>query len=75
MTTTLYTLLLSICQYLPIIKKEAFQSLFFLAGTTGLEPATYCVTGSRSTQLSYAPVIFNFLPVPGERFELSTPGL
>ena len=28
----------------------------FVAGTTGLEPATYCVTGSRSNQLSYAPV-------------------
>lgn len=27
-----------------------------MAGTTGLEPATYCVTGSRSNQLSYAPV-------------------
>ena len=28
-----------------------------MAGTTGLEPATYCVTGSRSNQLSYAPKI------------------
>lgn len=28
------------------------------AGTTGLEPATYCVTGSRSNQLSYAPAEF-----------------
>ena len=28
------------------------------AGTTGLEPATYCVTGSRSNQLSYAPIFF-----------------
>gem|GEM_PF-1058552 len=26
-----------------------------LAGTAGLEPVTYCVTGSRSNQLSYAP--------------------
>ncbi len=26
----------------------------FLARATGLEPATYCVTGNRSNQLSYA---------------------
>ena len=31
------------------------------AGTTGLEPATYCVTGSRSNQLSYAPIVTLFL--------------
>ena len=28
---------------------------FLLAGATGLEPATFCVTGRRSNQLSYAP--------------------
>src|SRR5437660_683346 len=27
-----------------------------LAGTTGLEPATSCVTGMRSNQLNYVPV-------------------
>ena len=27
-----------------------------LAGVTGLEPATSCVTGRRSNQLSYTPV-------------------
>ena len=27
-----------------------------LAGWTGLEPATFCVTGRRSNQLSYHPV-------------------
>ncbi len=26
-----------------------------LAGTTGLEPATSCVTGMRSNQLNYVP--------------------
>ncbi len=27
-----------------------------MAGTTGLEPATSCVTGMRSNQLNYVPV-------------------
>ena len=43
-----------------------------MAGTTGLEPATYCVTGSRSNQLSYAPVskiVFkNLLPAADLRY-------
>jgi hypothetical protein len=29
-----------------------------MAGWTGLEPATSCVTGMRSNQLNYHPVIF-----------------
>ncbi len=29
------------------------------AGTKGLEPSTFCVTGRRSNQLSYAPVFEN----------------
>src|SRR5450631_4734210 len=28
-----------------------------MAGWTGLEPATFCVTGRRSNQLSYHPII------------------
>ena len=28
-----------------------------VAGVTGLEPATSCVTGRRSNQLSYTPTI------------------
>ena len=30
-----------------------------MAGPTGLEPATFCVTGRRSNQLSYDPKIKN----------------
>ena len=30
-----------------------------VAGVTGLEPATSCVTGRRSNQLSYTPTKFN----------------
>ncbi len=55
-------------------KTRPYQALLLIAGTTGLEPATYCVTGSRSNQLSYAPVLC-FLLVPGERLELSTSAL
>ena len=29
-----------------------------MAGTTGLEPATSAVTGQRSNQLSYVPILF-----------------
>jgi len=32
--------------------------LYDLAGTTGLEPATSAVTGQRSNQLSYVPLLF-----------------
>ena len=28
-----------------------------MAGVTGLEPAAFCVTGRRSNQLSYTPLI------------------
>ena len=35
------------CQVLKLLKT--------LAGTTGLEPATSCVTGMRSNQLNYVP--------------------
>jgi hypothetical protein len=32
------------------------KRVFKMAGWTGLEPATFCVTGRRSNQLSYHPV-------------------
>ena len=34
--------------------------LGFMAGTTGLEPATSAVTGQRSDQLSYVPSIVSW---------------
>ena len=37
-------------------KKDANPNLG-MAGVTGLEPATSCVTGMRSNQLSYTPTI------------------
>ena len=43
-----------------------WMELFFDAGATGLEPATYCVTGSRSNQLSYAPVCHLFSPLSNQ---------
>ena len=50
-----------------------------VAGVTGLEPATFCVTGRRSNQLSYAPNIQFFLSATpsGTRGEIRTrdPGL
>ncbi len=38
--------------------------LRFMAGTTGLEPATSAVTGQRSNQLSYVPreMLWNAVP-------------
>ena len=38
-----------------------------MAGPTGLEPATSCVTGMRSNQLNYGPALL--MVVGGHRFE------
>ncbi len=37
------------------IRHKPLFSFWFMAGTTGLEPATSAVTGQRSNQLSYVP--------------------
>ena len=44
-----------------------------LAGVTGLEPATYRVTGDRSNQLSYTPMCF--VLVGGKGLEPLTPSV
>ena len=46
--------------------------VIIMAGVTGLEPATYRVTGDRSNQLSYTPI--NFL-VGGKGLEPLTPSV
>ena len=38
-------------------KPRSKEGALILAGATGLEPATSGVTGRRSNQLNYAPVI------------------
>ena len=43
---------------------KTFVFLGFMAGTTGLEPATSAVTGQRSNQLSYVPTrLFRHLDI------------
>ena len=39
-----------------IQKKRRKRRFLQMAGVTGLEPATFCVTGRRSNQLSYTPL-------------------
>ena len=41
-------------------KKTVLADGFLMAGVTGLEPATSCVTGRRSNQLSYTPIQVRF---------------
>ena len=46
---------------------------FFLAGATGLEPATSGVTGRRSNQLNYAPKSYFKFQIVDFRFKFATP--
>jgi hypothetical protein len=41
-----------------------------LAGATGLEPATSCVTGRRSNQLNYAPAVLALPSIPSYSVKL-----
>ena len=43
-----------------------------MAGTTGLEPATSCVTGMRSNQLNYVPRGISEIGMGGIRLERMT---
>ena len=73
---------------LPFLLKERSQPINFrsigsglslsqgLVGSSGLEPPTSRLSGARSNQLSYEPILFRFpLLVEMNRFELSTPCL
>jgi hypothetical protein len=37
---------------------ESYKSLVFMVGAAGLEPATTCLEGRCSIQLSYAPMSY-----------------
>ncbi len=37
--------------------------LFFLVGPSGLEPPTLRLSGARSSQLSYGPMLFDVFPL------------
>ena len=40
------------------MEREAYNSFGFMVGAAGLEPATTCLEGRCSIQLSYAPVSY-----------------
>ena len=53
MFSTLANTLLGDCHF--GLSPQTLHVIEFMAGTTGLEPATSAVTGQRSNQLSYVP--------------------
>ncbi len=54
------------------MEERACNVLKTLAGTTGLEPATSCVTGMRSNQLNYVPLRVSEIRMGGIRLERMT---
>jgi hypothetical protein len=55
-------------------RKDTHSSVgWILAGATGLEPATSCVTGRRSNQLNYAPASYDRLVPSGSIRDLIDP--
>jgi hypothetical protein len=50
-------LLTDLCFFFDLLGENHYQ---LVAGVTGLEPATSCVTGRRSNQLSYTPTVIKF---------------
>lgn len=47
--------------FLFFARRQSFGAISEEAGMTGLEPATSALTGQRSNQLSYNPLVFSRL--------------
>ena len=63
---------MSLCKKAPTVFTA--EALCILAGATGLEPATFGVTGRRSNQLNYAPKSYFEFQIVDFRFKFRNPG-